>query len=168
MTVRVIMLMLFVTTFALGIRQALSSVRCSACTVVDLRGTLNPELQLWGFQALEPCRPEENLLLCGSECMTLKTSLRSPPAAGVIYELNVTATGCSDSLFSSCDTVINLYSAVFGSTDLSEFLDCAVQTCKGDLCNIGVATSRGISDSVLLLNNFIILGLGLTVTLKMS
>lgn len=31
---------------------ATASVRCSACTVFDLKGGLDPTLQLWGFQAL--------------------------------------------------------------------------------------------------------------------
>ena len=60
------------------------------CTVFDLKGGVDPTLQLWGFQALKPCSPASLLVCDGAKCMTLRTSIRSPSAAGIQFKLNVT------------------------------------------------------------------------------
>ena len=38
-------------------RRDESTAHVAKCTVFDLKGGVDPTLQLWGFQALEPCSP---------------------------------------------------------------------------------------------------------------
>ena len=62
--------------------------------------------------------------------LTLVPRLRSPPAAGIQFELNVTATGCStDNVFNNCPTVLNLYTVVVGGdASLAEHFHCKFYT----------------------------------------